>query len=227
MLNDFAGALELKSQQVEARTREAEKLPRDLFEPGTLYELNFDWPNALAAYRKAWTLEPDPEYGFKYAFLAARQNRFAEAIETYETLRNAYTEPADVASTLNNLAILYSDTQRMKLAEDAYAEALDNYRKLAAANPEAYLPDVAMTLNNLAILYRDTQRMKLAEDAYAEALDNYRKLATANPEAYLPYVATSLNNLAILYSATQRMKLAEDSCGGGARHPSQAGRDQP
>ncbi len=196
--NDFAGALELKSQQVDARTREAEKLPRDLFELGTLYELNFDWLNALSAYRKAWTLEPDPEYGFKYAFLAARQNRFAEAIEAYETLRKTYTEAADIAMTLNNLAILYRETQRMKLAEDAYAEALDNYRKLAAANPEAYLPDVAMTLNNLANLYCDTQRMKLAEDSYAEALDIRRQLAAANPEAYLPYVATTLNNLANL-----------------------------
>ena len=42
--------------------------------------------------------------------------------------------------TLNNLANLYSATQRMKEAEQAYAEALAIRRKLAEANPDAYLP---------------------------------------------------------------------------------------
>jgi tetratricopeptide (TPR) repeat protein len=65
-----------------------------------------------------------------------------------------------VATTLNNLAVLYSDTQRMKEAEAAYQEALSVRREFAHANPEANLPDVAGTLNNLANLYRDTQRMK-------------------------------------------------------------------
>jgi tetratricopeptide (TPR) repeat protein len=72
--------------------------------------------------------------------------------------------------TLNNLGLLYSATQRMRDAEEAYAEALAIRRKLAEANPDAYLPDVATTLNNLAILYSATQRMSQAEEAYAEAL---------------------------------------------------------
>ena len=58
-----------------------------------------------------------------------------------------------VAETLNNLAILYSDTQRHVEAEKAYQEALELRRKLARANPAAYEPDMATTLNNLAILY--------------------------------------------------------------------------
>ena len=122
-----------------------------------------------------------------------------------------YSDPTDRARTLNNLAVLYSSTQRMKEAEQAYAEALATYRKLAEANPDAYLPYVAGTLNNLAVLYSGTQRMKEAEQAYAEALATYRKLAEANPDAYLPDVAMALNNLAILYRGTQRMKEAEQA----------------
>src|ERR1017187_6369283 len=209
---NLAGALRLKTQQVETRRSEAEKLPRDLFELGTIHELRFDWPEALAAYREAWRLERNPEYGFKYAYTAQHQNRFSEAIGVYEVLRKTYTDPADVARTLNNLAALYSATQRMKEAEEAYREALSKYRELAQANPEAYRPYVATTLNNLANLYSATQRMEEAEEACREALSTYRELAQANPEAYLPDVAMTLNNLANLYSATQRMKEAEEAC---------------
>jgi len=87
---------------------------------------------------------------------------------TRESQPGAYLP--DVAMTLNNLASLYSDTQRRKAAEEAYQEALSTYRELAKANPEAYLPNVATTLNNLASLYSATQRRKAAEEAYQEAL---------------------------------------------------------
>jgi tetratricopeptide (TPR) repeat protein len=90
-----------------------------------------------------------------------------------------------------------------------YQEALDTYRKLAQANPQAYLPDVAMTLNNLGNLYRDTQRLQEGEQAYREALDTYRKLAQANPQAYLSYVAMTLNNLAILELYQDHIKQAQ------------------
>ena len=208
---DFDGALQLKTKQLAARRREAEKLPRDLFELGTIYELRFDWPQALTAYGESWRLEEKPEYGFQYAYLAAKQKQFTAAITVYEILRTKCTAATDIASTLNNLAILYRETQRMKEAEGAYQEALSTYRKLAKDNPEAYLPNVAGTPNNLAILYRETQRMKEAEGAYQEALSTYRKLAKDNPEAYLPNVAGTLNNLAILYRDTQRMKEAEEA----------------
>ena len=210
---DLAGAIRLKSNQVNSRRSEAQMLPRDLFELGKLHELRFDWPNALRAYREAWELRQDPEFGFSYAYYARLQNHFTEAIAVYQNLLPTSRNPADRAMTLNNMAVLYRETQRMKDAEAAFVEALSIRHELAKANPEAYLPIVAMTLNNMAILYRDTQRMKDAEAAYGEALSKYRELAKANPEAYLPDVAMTLNNLAILYSDTQRMKGAEAAFG--------------
>ncbi len=208
---DLDGALRLKSQQLEASRGAAGKIPLDLYELGVIHELRFEWLQALEAFREAWDIGHDPEHRFKYAYFAQKLNRFNEAIGAYEGLLHIYTEPVDRAAALNNLAALYRATQRMKEAEQAYAEALATYRKLAEANPEAYLPNVATTLNNLANLYSDTQRMKEAEQAYAEALATYRKLAEANPEAYLPDVAMTLNNLANLYRATQRMKEAEQA----------------
>src|SRR5579871_2705774 len=183
---DLVGALRLKSQQVETRRSDANKLSRDLFELGAIHELRFDWAAALVAYREAWELERDPRYGFNYAFTAHRQKQFAEAIGVYEILRTTCTDVADLARTLNNLAVLYSDTQRKKEAEEAYCEALSIHRDLAKANPEAYLPHVANTLNNLAVLYRNTERVVDAEKLHCEALSIRRELAKANRETYLP-----------------------------------------
>ena len=48
-----------------------------------------------------------------------------------------------VATTLNNLGIVYADTQRVANADSAYREALDIRRRLAKENPAAYDPYVS------------------------------------------------------------------------------------
>ena len=207
---DLDGAIRLKTSQIEQRKGEIKKLAHDWSELGRGHDLRFAWRDAMECYRQAWQLDPDePEYGFQYAYFAQKQNRFGEAIDAYRRLLLIYTDPVQIAMTLNNLAVLYSDTQRMKDAETAYLEALSIRRRLAEANPEAYLADVAMTLNNLANLYVATQRIKEAETAYLDSLSIRRQLAETNPETYLPDVAMTLNNLAVLYRDTQRMKEAE------------------
>jgi tetratricopeptide (TPR) repeat protein len=114
------------------------------------------------------------------------EEAYREALSIRRELAQASPEAylPDVATTLNNLAVLYSDTQRMKEAEEAYREALSIRRELAKANPEAYLPDVAMTLNNLANLYSTTQRMKEAEDCCCKAEQLLEPLWQANPQVH-------------------------------------------
>ena len=82
--------------------------------------------------------------------------------------------------TLNNLAVLYRATQRMQQAERAYDEALAIQRRLAEANPDAYLPDVALTLNNLAILTAARSGCRRPR-AYDEALGHPARLAEHQP----------------------------------------------
>ncbi len=93
---------------------------------------------------------------------------------------------------LNNLALLYSDKQRMKEAEVAYQDAPSICHDLAQANPEAYLPDVAMMSNNLAILYRATQRMKEADECCREAGEVLEPLWLINPELHGDQMARTL-----------------------------------
>ena len=74
----------------------------------------------------------------------------------------------------------------------AIDEAVTAYRRLAEANPAAYLPDVAMSLNN-----QSNRRSELGDRAGAlaaidEAVTIRRRLAKANPAAYLPNLARAL-----------------------------------
>jgi tetratricopeptide (TPR) repeat protein len=213
-----------KGDFAEAERLAGELLDRDLenkvtqaasanFIKGQALGLQFKPVQALPHLKKAYNYRPENRvYAFAYAFLLNEQRQFKQAIPIYEEILQHDRELGDeseVADTLNNLAILYQDTNRYEPAEKHYLEALEIYRKLAQANPKAYLFYVATILKNLALLYRETNRYELAEKHYLEALDIYRKLAQANPKAYLSDVAGTLNNLAILYQKINRYEPAE------------------
>ena len=158
------------------------------------------------------------EWQFDVAKYSQSQNQFGKsefyyirALTLYRRLAesNPSAYEFDVAASLHNLAILYSDTQRFSDAEKMHKESLEIYRRLAKDNPSAYEPYVAHSLNSLAILYSDTQRFSEAEKMYNESLAIRRRLAKDNPSAYEPDVATSLNNLASLYRVTSRFSDAE------------------
>lgn len=110
---------------------------------------------------------------------------------------------------LNNLANLYSNTQRLTEAEAFYNEALAIFVKLAQANHSEVEPDVAMTQANLANLYQVTQRFTEAESIYKEVIEKYRKMAQANPSDHEGDLVKSLNNYALLCANNQRFTEAE------------------
>jgi tetratricopeptide (TPR) repeat protein len=87
-------------------------------------------------------------------------------------------------------------------------EAVTIRRRLAEAQPAAYLPDLAGSLNNLGILLSGLGRREEALAPTEEAAALYRRLAEAQPAAYLPDLAGSLNNLGILLSGLGRREEA-------------------
>jgi tetratricopeptide (TPR) repeat protein len=183
----------------------------DLFELGTKYEMRFEWPEALDAYRRTWEIEKRPRYGLKYASMAQGLNRFREARAIYEEILGLQMDSAERAEALNNLGVLYNDTNSASKAEQAFAEALEIRRKLAETTPERYSLEAAETLNNFAILYYATQRGLRAEEALCEALAIYRKVSGSNAQEVPPKLAASLDNLGLLYDSTQRPESAEES----------------
>ena len=125
-----------------------------------------------------------------------RQGRYSEAITIAEKAL-AIDEKAlgpvhrDVATSLNNLAMLY-----VSLGDYAKAEPL--YKRSLAIREKALGPDhsdVAQSLNNLAGLYDSLGDYAKAEPLYKRSLTIREK--ALGPDH--PDVAASLNNLAGLY----------------------------
>ena len=106
-----------------------------------------------------------------------------------------------MATSLNDLAVLYCAQGRYAEAEPLHKRALAIREKVLDADH----PGVAQSLNNLAALY-------FAEGQYAQA-EPLLKRALAIDEKALgpdhPNVAASLQNLAALYRKTDRVQEAE------------------
>jgi tetratricopeptide (TPR) repeat protein len=114
----------------------------------------------------------------------------------YEEIRQVLeaklgSEHPDVANSLNNLALLYSNMGSYEKALPLYQRALDIRENVLG--PEH--PSVATTLNNLALLYSNMGSYEKALPLYQRALDIRENVL--GPEH--PSVATTLNNLALLY----------------------------
>ncbi len=110
-------------------------------------------------------------------------------------------DDANLANSLNDLALLYGEQGRYAEAEPLYKRALAIGEK--ALGPEH--PDVAIDLNNLAALYYAGGRYADAEPLYKRALAIGEKML--GPEH--PDVAIRLSNLAVLYHTQGRTAQAE------------------
>jgi tetratricopeptide (TPR) repeat protein len=96
----------------------------------------------------------------------------------------------DVATSLDNLAVLYRSQGRHALAQPLHKRALAIYER--ALGPDH--PDVAISLNNLASLHADQGHYATAEPLLARSSAILEKALGPNH----PDVATSLANLAEL-----------------------------
>ena len=86
----------------------------------------------------------------------------------------------DVARTLNNLAILYANTQRYAESETMYQEALAIRRRLAANNPYIFEQEVATTLSNMGWVYISQKDYVKAHQIFSEALTLWERLRGAD-----------------------------------------------
>jgi CHAT domain-containing protein/Tfp pilus assembly protein PilF len=134
------------------------------------------------------------------------QGRYAEAIPLAEqvvAIRKQVLGPQNpqVATALNNLALLYQDQGRYSEAEPLFQEAIAIDRQALPPNH----PSLATHLNNLAGLYRAQGRYSEAEPLFQEAFAIVRQALPPNH----PSLATHLNNLAGLYQDQGRYSEAE------------------
>src|SRR5438270_8030402 len=109
---------------------------------------------------------------------------YQEALATYRALAQANPEAylPNVAMTLNNLAVLYSETQRMKEAEEFCSEAEKALNPLWARNPVVHGDQMGRILATSALLCerRDQPNENacvLAQRAFEAAYDPNLKRA--------------------------------------------------
>lgn len=182
-------------------------------------QIQFSFGEAREFYERLLELSPTTKNHFSYAHLLQSLNDFAKARSHYEEALQALRELSkkkpkvydpDIATILNNLGNLLSDTHQLDQAQDYYEKALLIFEELAKLNPEVYNPDVAMTLSNLGTLHCSLSRFKHAKDLYGKALQIYRKLGEKNHEVYEPYIAILLNNMGNLFCKTNEHEQAKD-----------------
>ena len=107
----------------------------------------------------------------------------------------------EVAKSLSNLGVLFTDKKAYDEADSLYREALA-IRRDALGDRH---PDVAETLHNLATIYSRTGAHDKAEHMYQEALDIERFIyGEVHPE-----VALTINNLAVLNVRKKDFEAAE------------------
>jgi tetratricopeptide (TPR) repeat protein len=134
---------------------------------------------------------------------------YKETLEIYRRLAQTNPQAYEpyVATTLHNLASLYSDTQRFTESEAMYKEALEIHRRLAQKNPQAYEPDVAQTQYNLGLLKVQQKLYPDAITSFEEALEIYRRLAKINP-AQQQWYKGSVAYLSQLYPVVKNYSAA-------------------
>ena len=129
--------------------------------------------------------------------------------------------------SLNNLGILLSALGRCEDALKPSEDASDLCRKLAASNPQAFLPNLVASLNNLGILLSALGRREEALAPSEEAVAICRKLAVSNPQAFLPDLAMSLGGYGSILQAMERNAQAARAFAEGLQHLAPFYRDLP
>ena len=165
-----------------------EELAKSLFEYGCFLQANKRYDLAEARYREN---------------LDICQRLAAISPQAYEP---------DLATTQNNLGLLYSDTQCYGESEEMYLSAVEIYQRLSVVDPRVYEPYLATTQNNLGLLYSDIRRYEESEEMHLSAVEIYQRLTIVNPQVYEPDLAMAQSNLGTLYKDTRRYEDSEKLC---------------
>lgn len=179
---------------------------------GDLESAQFEFATSAECYRRALdtAVAATPEFVAEYseklgaAALRAGDHATAEAAfaKTLETMEGIVgPDHADLALTLNNLALAHYSQGQYDAAEPFYRRALEIDEKALGKDHAS----VATDLNNLGLLYKKQERFKDAEPLFKRCLAIKEK--TLEPGH--PSLINSFRNYASLLRSMNRLKEAE------------------
>ena len=170
-----------------------------------LTAINFDLADRYEQTRAYFTLSlkahRNPGSLFAYGYFLYEHNQFNESKPLFEEALGISRDLAkvnpqaylpDVATTLNNLGLLFDKLNELGQAQSSYEEALGISRDLAKVNPQAYLPGVATTALNMSIFYYQTISDKPRSLAYARETLQAAKPFKDDLPVMDEYVSTAL-----------------------------------
>ena len=180
---DAGGIRELAERRIQERREKSIRELRAAIE-ATKSLLSFEDTNDL--YRQLLEFEPTYENYMEYANHLHQYRPYEKlSLEPYRrALELARNNEAKRAAALNNMAVALSDLGRREEALKAAEEATQNYRELAAKNPDAFLPYLAGSLNNLGNRLSELGRREEALEAAAEAARSLTPHFLQYPEAF-------------------------------------------
>jgi hypothetical protein len=151
--------------------------------------------------------------GYRLANASRLEEALAATGEAAEIWRRLTADRPDavepiLATTLENLSVLFSRLGRAEEALVAVEEAAEIWRRLTADRPGAFEPDLASALSNLGNRLSEVGRLEEALAAVAEAAEIWRPLAAAAPAASEPGLARALGNLGLMMSGLGRAEEA-------------------
>ena len=159
---------------------------------------NCQWQADAGSYLQKRGMTRQARKYYDRALKAARKMA-ADNPELYEPL---------LAKTLNNIALLYTQTADVAAAEPLFQESLALFKRLSSTDESTYSPYVASTLNNMAVLYSgNIDNASRVEQLLQETLSIY--MSQDNVETFSPAVASIWNNLALLYDEIGRYEDSE------------------
>ncbi len=146
---------------------------------------------------------------------------YRHAAEEFERL--AADEPhvlrwqAQLAATLNNLAALAVQADRLDDAEADYLRAVEIQRRLSTRAPQvvAYTRDLAVSQNNFGYLLGRKYRPEAAIEQFEAARDNLSRLFRAHDQSpeYASRLGAVCNNLGLAFESQQRNERAQAAFG--------------
>jgi CHAT domain-containing protein/tetratricopeptide (TPR) repeat protein len=153
---------------------------------------------------KSWVYLNQLVYQFHEEGNIESATNFAkQALKLARLIYPDFKEHNNLATSINNLALLYQNQGEISEAKSLYIEALEIRRRLFLNHEHN---DLATSINNLAALYELQGEVSAAKALYIEALEVRRRLFLNHEHNDL---ATSINNLAALYELDGETSMAE------------------
>ena len=186
------------------------------------YKLQNEWGKAAALLKGLADTLQTKEAIEEYAYFALNQKMYKEA-ETYylkykEILErlvqsNPQAYEPDLAGSYNNLANLYSDTQRFAESEAMHKQALAIYERLAQANPQVYEPQLMRTYFWLGWTMLLDGKNHEAQEPFQKSLHLVRQQVKAGAETsiyweslyYLSLISANEKDYASAYTYNEEL----------------------